>query len=158
MIVFKRAVALLLWLSLARCVLSLIELKGEQRKHYEASLRFQHTLYAPGHEPVEYLDHLLPAHPTIEADAWQFAGGPGNGAILLTMDGKGRNFFATTRIPTGTLLSRKWNLNWPGNTKDAYALWHIKKKQHKLLSLTLWPPGANPPQEETLESILERIR
>lgn len=161
MIVFHCISRLLLLLLVARQVRSAQpRLNSKQKTQYEAHLRFLRSIHGAAHgfRPTEYLSHLLPAHPNIEEEAWQFARSSGNGPVLWTLDGKERNIFATTRLPSQSQLGSKWNLSWRDSPKDAYAFWQVKGSKHKLLRLDAWPTGANPAESTTIEWILERIR
>lgn len=135
------------------------QLSRKQKKHYQASLRFLRSVHGveASYHPTEYLPHLAPAHPNIDADAWHFATTPGNGPVLWTMDSREENFFATTKIPSQSRLGSTWNLDWRDNPKDAYALWHIHPGGHKLLRLDLWPAGGHTVEDTTIDLILARM-
>lgn len=129
MITMQRAfIFLLLFSAITAVIAAPSELDRKQRKHYAASKRFIRTTHGlPDHfDPIEHLDHLQPAHPRLEEDAWQLAQVAGNGPIHWTMDGSEKNFFATTRIASDSRLGARWNLNWRERPRDAYAFWHLK--------------------------------
>lgn len=161
MVAIRRAflLALTIFCALAVAVpLPLLDQKDIQHRNAAiVFLRSRHAVHG-AFEPVESYSHLLGGHRDGEEDAWAFAHQPGNGPVHMTMDGKEKNFYVTTKIPSTSQLGRKWNLSWRDNPRDAYALWHIHRKGHKLLRLDRWPVGGNTPQEYTLQSILERVR
>lgn len=148
------------------------ELNSEQTPHHLAMntyLRLSHA-HIPQANNVEYYSHLLVAHPDAEAKAWDLAHTSGNGPVYVTSDGHGKNYFVTTQIRSNSHLGQEWNLNFRGNHRDAYALWHVKKRartlkhlhaeriDRKLLRLDLWPVGGMTQEQETLHQILDRIR
>ena len=80
------------------------KLSGKQKKHYKAAatfLRMRHPV-AADFEPVQYYSHLLHEHRNGEAHAWELAQTEHNGAVFVTQDGHDKNFFVTTKIPSGS--------------------------------------------------------
>jgi len=148
------------------------KLNSEQTPHHfamDAYLRLSHA-HIPHAKNVEFYPHLLAAHPNAEAKAWELAHTSGNGPVYVTSDGHDKNYFVTTKIPSNSRLGQEWNLNFRGNHRDAYVLWHLKKKarnlrhpraeriDRKLLRLDVWPVGGMTQEQETLQQILARIR
>jgi len=135
------------------------ELNSKQKHHYHASLDHlaaAHEGVPNGQDWLKYYSHLVVAHPDAEAKAWEHALLQGNGPVLVTMDGD--DIFATSKIPSGSRLGQRWNLDWRDNRRDAFAFWQIDRSGHKMLRLDVWPEGGLVQEQEPLEQVLTRLR
>lgn len=112
--------------------------------------------HIPNAQQVEYYPHLIAAHPDLESDAWEHA--KSSCPIFITWDGQEKNAFVTSKIPSNSDLGRRWGLIFQERPVDAFALWHLRKGQKKLLRLDIWPVGGNVAERQPLRRLLERMK